>query len=247
MDYELISEEEYEGLPAEDDKCFVAFETICRRNMTRMIDQNTSGEFDSAVREQYMYAVSKVAEACQIPNVRFDPTEGGNFQQVFAQFCLAVQGEVTRIRILSRGERHPYSVLLTGSTRTKIEHYIGRLRDFVGKSDLDEGTKRRLNDKLDQLTAELSGHRISFAKTMALLAAVMATLGSTVTIAADGPNAVANIMRLIGEDKASEDAASQRLTPPPKALPSPAIKTQPHKEKLVHRAAAAELDDDIPF
>ena len=91
MSYELISEDEYASLPEEDDKCFVAFENICRRNMTRMIDENTSSHFDSSVREQYMVHVSKVAEACHILHVAYDPTEGGDFNIVFAQFCLAVQ------------------------------------------------------------------------------------------------------------------------------------------------------------
>jgi hypothetical protein len=34
MSYELISEEEYANLPDEDDRCFVKFESICRRNAT---------------------------------------------------------------------------------------------------------------------------------------------------------------------------------------------------------------------
>jgi hypothetical protein len=38
MEYELISDEEYASLPDDNDSCFVEFEKICRRNMTRMID-----------------------------------------------------------------------------------------------------------------------------------------------------------------------------------------------------------------
>ena len=75
MSYELISEEEYANLPDDDDRCFVEFENICRRNMTRMVDENTSGDFDRAVREQYMAAVAAVARECSIPNVEYDPNE----------------------------------------------------------------------------------------------------------------------------------------------------------------------------
>ena len=52
-DFELISAEEYDSLPAEDDKqCFVEFEAICRRNMTRTISEDTSSNFDRLVQAQ---------------------------------------------------------------------------------------------------------------------------------------------------------------------------------------------------
>ena len=245
MSYELISDEEYASLPDEDDRCFVEFESICRRNMTRMIGEDTSNELDRVVREQYMAAVSAVAEACQIPNVAYDPDGPNNFNEAFGRFSLAVQGEVARIPI-PRGMRRPYSVLLTGSTRTKIEHYISRIRDTVAGSDLDPDRKKRLQGRLDQLAAELGSPRLSFAKTMGLLAAVLAGIGSSVTIAADGQSAVAHIIQLIGHDKETEDAAAQRLTPPPKALPAPPVKA-PAARQQPRWDAAAEIDDEIPF
>jgi len=36
MDHELISNEAYRQPPEDDAECFVVFEAICRRNMTRM-------------------------------------------------------------------------------------------------------------------------------------------------------------------------------------------------------------------
>ena len=213
--------------------------------MTRMIDENTSGEFDQAVRQQYMSAVAAVAQECRIANVDY-PTDTNNFFEAFGQFSLAVQGEVARIRIRSRGMRHPYSVLLTGSTRTKIEHYISRIRDTVERSDLDSTRKERLQNRLDQLAAELSSQRLSFAKTMGILASVLTMTASSVTIAADGQSAVAHIVQLIGHDKESENSAAQRLAPPPKALPAPAAKTLPARHWPV-RTATVELDDEIPF
>lgn len=194
MSYELISEQEYANLPDEDDQCFVQFESICQRNMMRMIDENTSNDFDQAVRQQYMAAVAAVASECNIPNIEFELNNCGNIYEIFGQFSLAVQGEVARIRIRSRGMRHPYSVLLTSSTRTKIEHYVSRIRDTIERSDLDADRKERLRKRLDQLGAELGATRLSFAKTMGVLAAVLATVGSSVTIAAEGQNAVAHIM-----------------------------------------------------
>jgi hypothetical protein len=48
MDFELISAEECDSLPAEDDEqCFVEFEAICRRNMTRMMGSRHRTDPDS--------------------------------------------------------------------------------------------------------------------------------------------------------------------------------------------------------
>ena len=156
MSYELISEEEYDALPFDDpDRCFVEIESIVRRNMTRMIDQNSSGDFEQAVREQYMAIVSAVAAECNIPNIHFDVSSRDNFWPESNAFSLAVQGEVARIRIRVLGRQRPYSVLLTTNTRTTIEHYISRIRETVQGSELDPSRKKRIDEKLDQLAAEL--------------------------------------------------------------------------------------------
>lgn len=245
MEFELISDEEFDNLPADNERCFIEFEAINRRNMNRMINNDTNSDFDTTIRQQYMTAVAAVAQECGIPNIFFDPDANENTYQQFGRFSLSVQSEIARLRIRQRGERHPYSVLLTGSTRTKIEHYISRIRDVVAKSDMDPYQKRDLSKKLDELVSELSGPRLSFAKSMAILAAVMATMGSVVTISADGPSAVAHIMRLIGEDKTTEETAARRLAPPPKALPAPPKNGSFGQSPPL--SLSNELDDDIPF
>jgi hypothetical protein len=263
MDYELISEEEYEALPYDEpERCFVEFERTVRGNMTRLIDQNSSNDFDQAVRQQYMAMVEKVAAECGIPNIHYDAESEENFWPQFNRFSLAVQGEVARVRIRVLGRHKPYSVLLTANTRTTIEHYIGRIRDAAEKSDLDTGLKKRIGQRLDQLAAELKAPRLGFAKSMAILVGVVSVMGNSVTIAAEGHNAVAQIMRLIGQDKETEDAAAKRLAPPPKALPAPPAKSAaPEKTSPVMKTAvagrgggpnwdaprASELDDEIPF
>jgi hypothetical protein len=246
MDYDLISEDEYASLPDEDDRCFVEFEKICRRNMIRMLDQESSGDFNQAVRQQYMAAVSAVAQECNIPNIHYEPETGSRFWEQFDLFSLAVQGEVARIRIRLRGQRHPYSVSLTGSTRTIIEHYISRIRDLVSKSDMDVDRKRRIEDKLDELLSELTKQRMSFAKTLAILLTLTTSLAAVTTIAADGQSAIAHIMQLIGQDKETEDEAAKRLAPPPKALPAPQNNPASRRASVRH-SATRDLDDEIPF
>src|SRR5260370_35530241 len=205
LDFELISAEECDDLSEDDEQCFVEFEAICRRNMTRMINDQTSNNFDRSAQAQYMAAVSSVAVECGLTDLaRSIPAENDNsFYDDFSQFCLAVQGEVARIRIRVRRSRTSVWVQLTDNTRTKIEHYISRLRETISKSNLPDHRKKSLRDKLDELTEELGKRRLNLGKTMVVLAVVMAGLqgvANMTTIAAEGEAAVSSIMKLIGVD-----------------------------------------------
>src|ERR1044071_7266864 len=112
MDFELISAEEFDDLPEDDEQCFVEFEAICRRNMTRMINDERSNSLDRSVQAQYMASVSAVAAECGIASLaRQIPAENDNeFYNIFGQFCVDVQGEVARIRIRGRRSRNSASV-----------------------------------------------------------------------------------------------------------------------------------------
>ncbi len=122
MNYEMISEEEYDALPFDDpDRCFVEFENIVRRNMTKMIDQNSSNDLDQAVRQQYMAMVAAVAAECNIPNIRFDADFRDNFWPGFPAFFSLFRRGCAYPHSCPRRQR-PYSVLLTTNTRTTIEH-----------------------------------------------------------------------------------------------------------------------------
>jgi hypothetical protein len=187
---------------------------------------------------------------------RFPPELGvpsdNAFYDEYSQFCLAVQGEVARIRIRGRRSRNSVSVQLTDNTRTKIEHYISRLWETINKSNLPDHRKKALRDKLDELSEELGKRRLNLGKTMVVLAVVMAGLqglANMTTIAAEGESAVASIMKLIGVDKETEETAVSRLAPPPKALPAPPSHARP-RLAVPSRAplrAVNDLDDDIPF
>jgi hypothetical protein len=247
MNYELISDAEYDALPDDDEQCFVQYEAICRASMNRMIDENSNSGFDEAVRSQYMHCVSAVAEACGINGLSVPQYPSSQFYDAFNRFSLTAQGEVARIRVKGRGFRHPYSVQLTQNTRTKIEHHVGRIREVVRLSDLSDVKKSALSAKLDDFVSELDNTRFGFGKAMAVLSFVLVGLASATTIAAEGPAAVNNIMKLISIDKESEDLAKRRLAPPPKTLPAP-------RKRIAARAAPSwdaprggDLDDEIPF
>jgi hypothetical protein len=197
------------------------------------------------INAQYMAAVSAVAEECGIPNLSVDQFNIGNIFEEYNHFLLSVQREVAKIRVRERRNRQ-LSVQLSEKNRAIIRIQVDRLRTAIDESDLPSEEKQRLYDQLRNFEDELNHRRLNFSKAMLVLSVVLAGItgvGGMITIAADGPNAVANIIRLIGVDKESEDAAALRLAAPPKALPAPSPPAPaPRQSSLTD-----ELDDDIPF
>lgn len=247
MRYELISESEYADLPEDSEQCFVQFEAICRRNMMRIIDASKSDYTGPEIRAQYMASVAAVAQECGITSVNVPSYDEEHAYEAFRSFYDFVQGEIARIRIRSRGTRHTWSVQLTPTTKTKIEHYIGRLRALVDSSDLSDEKKDALHARLSEFLAELTNHRFRFSMAMALLSQILVGVAAATTTAAEGPTAVTNIMKLIAHDKDSEDAARLRLAPPQKALPSPVTEVSTGSSTPTWDMPRGDLDDEIPF
>ena len=69
MNYELVSAADYENLPIDPQACFAALDDICQRNMNCMINENSSNDFDTAVRMQYMATMAGYARECAIAEV----------------------------------------------------------------------------------------------------------------------------------------------------------------------------------
>ena len=248
MNYELISAEEYAGLPSEPEECFIEFEAICHRNMTRMIDESSNSNFQSFIQSRYMSMVASVAEECNIPVMEI--AQRGDMSDRFEDFSMSVQGQVAKIRVRNRSRVQASSVQLAQNTKSKIKHHISIIRNTIDNSDLPFDRKEILISKLDELVLELENRRVSFGKVMIVLGKVLMYTAGVATIGAEGPTAVTNIMKLIAKDKDSEDAALQRLAPLPKALPAPPVVTassQSRGSPPWEPSKGGDLDDEIPF
>jgi hypothetical protein len=244
VNHDLISAEEFDNLPDDPEQCFVEFEATCRRNMNKMCEGEQDREYCLLVEKQYMFAVYAVAQECGVASLPEPDIRSNNHYESFNQFLLNAQSEVARIRVRGRRSLNSLSVQLRENTRTKIQHYVLRLREIIDKSTLPNHRKTVLHGKLNELMAELEKRRLNFGKTMLMLSVVLSGLGAAsnaTTIAAEGQAAVGHILGLIGTDKESEQAAVSRLAPPQKALPAPEKKPMPRSMKT------DLLDDDIPF
>lgn len=246
---ELVSPEDYAYLPSDLVGRFVAFEEICRRNLNQAITNETPAHFDQMIRLEYMTLISAAAEECGVEGFDF-PWHLDQPQEAFQTFLLKAAGVATRFRLRGAGKLDTHSVRLASKTRGRIEQQIAKLRDIIINSELPEGQRKGLLNKLNELSVELSQPRVQYGKVMAVLAVVCATLGGTTSFLAEAPSAVATITSLLGADKIAEDAETERLGPPPtpkalppkpRALPAPDFGLPPQQK------GRRELDDEIPF
>ena len=169
MEYELISEAEYELLPDNPEEKFVALEAICRRNMNSMMSDGTSGHFDNLVRLQYMATVAAAAEELGVGEFYF-PSYNNDFDYAaFADFSLKACALATRLSLRRSGRNRSASVRLASKTRGRIEQQIQTLRVIISQAEMPGDQRAALLRKLDELSVELSQARVSFGKVMAIL------------------------------------------------------------------------------
>ncbi|ATU90630.1 hypothetical protein [Phyllobacterium zundukense] len=244
MEFDLMTEEDYHNLPEEPELKFVIIEATCRRNMNSVISHETPASFDALIRSQYMTLVATAATELGIQGVEYpshlsDPSEGLN------RFMLDASAASTRIR-LRRTPNQAGSVRLSARTRGRIELQMRKLRDVIENADMPDARRRSLIDKLNALAAEINEPRVSFAKTMAIIAFISVGITTGASFLADAPEAITTIASLIGQDKEAEDAENARLGAPPvpKALPAPA---PPSTKKDGAFSRPLQDDDEIPF
>jgi hypothetical protein len=242
--YELVPEELFERLPQDPHDKFVMIVREAQANLARLLDETNSSDFVEELRSQFISTISSVAEALGIVGLPELAADLADYRQ-YQTFQVHLAGVVAKVRLQGQLVARPHSVELGRINRARIQQEIDHLRAIIESSELPENKKAALRDKLIELEEELGKQRLSFARTMAIAAAIMGALGGGATALANAPKAAETVTRIIayiGEDKEKEEEERLRLAPPPKALPNYAPSPPPTSSW-----ASADLDDDIPF
>ncbi len=237
MQYELMTEQDYDELPEDPALKFVALEAICRRRLNEAISQDTPQQFDQLIQMQYMSVVSAAAAELGVEGPSY-PSHLDEPHAAFNDFMLEAAAIVTRIRLRTTSSKAG-SVRLSERSKGKIELQLRRLEQLIREAEMSDAKRRALLNRIAEFREELSRNRLNFGKTMAILAAVSVVITSGTSFLADAPEAIATITSIIGADKEAEETEAKRLGAPPvpKALPAP--------EKGKSQFVVA--DDDIPF
>ncbi|MBM6576324.1 hypothetical protein KCP91_08060 [Microvirga sp. SRT01] len=239
--YDLLPDEAFDNAPEEDSDKFVFLARAAQKNLQRMLDDSQAGYFADDVKAHFIATVLSLADTLDIrgmPGVSAPYNESD-----YSKVQVALSGMLVKARLRNNLLAKPHSVQLGTVTREKIRLEVEQLRVYIEEASLSDAKKQALNDKLDELLAELEHRRLSFARTMAIAASIMGVVGGSAGAIAAAPKipaGVSFIVSLIGLDKAQEDEEQLRLAPPPKALFGPSTKVPSNR-------FADDLDDDVPF
>ena len=247
MDYELIPDSIYDDLPDDPHDKFVVLAKTAHANVSRLVNDDSSGHFVEEVRLQFVETVRAIAEALGIPGLPA-PSEMSNLNsyEEYRLFSTRLAGLLAKSRLQSSNVARPYSVQLGKVNKAKIRQEAEQLRIFIENSDLEVKRKEAVLSHLDRLLKELEKKRLSFAKVATIAAAIATTINqsaSAVTTFPEVREVIGTILSKIGEDKEKEDAERERLAPPPAKLPPPESETKWASAKT----NSYDDVDDIPF
>lgn len=244
--YDLIPAEAYENLPPEPNDQFVTLVTIAQANLGRLLDSSDSGDYVTELRSQYISTVASIAETLGVTGLpSITEVNLADYGQ-YRKFQVFLSGVMAKVRLRGNLVARPFSVELGRVSKARIQQQIDYLRISIENSDLTEAKKKALQQKLGEFEEELAKQRLGFARTLAITASLMAISGGATTTVTNLPelyDMVTTVVRLIGDDKESEELERLRLAPPTKALPNfskVADATRP-------AAFDDDLNEDVPF
>lgn len=220
--YILVSDEDYDALPQENDLKWVASEEVARSNQLKWESTFREDSSYEALRLQYMAVVSAAAVELGIDDVYFS----GSIRDVddsYYAFVRDVQMAATRIRLRHSGMRNPETVKISEDGRNIIRAQTRKLISIIEGSQISDRDKRRYVEHAENIISEMDRPRVSLAKATKLVGSIAFGVAVGTSAIADAPAAISTIMGVLGVEKQAEQ---EQLSLPSYneallALPSP--------------------------
>lgn len=253
MKHGLIDQADIDALSADPEVAFVQFEAICRQSLEEILASLGQNDDWTAPQLRYMARVASAARSYGITGWdELTVPDPHHFEYLqFRAFEHDVTQLVTGLQIRKAQERKVDGVKLPASRAADIAKYVEVLRRRIEVSDFDEKKKAVLYKKLEALRAELTGsRRADLSKTMVIIASIVTTLNQTEAALIKLPDAIAAVMKVIGQVKDDEEAekahqAALAAAAKPKAIEDKRLKMQSRSSD--EGTFATSIDDDIPF
>jgi hypothetical protein len=245
----MVDDEEYIELPEEDEQAFLQLEKKFRNEMNEELrifeerEQNGYTAYLSYINRTVAAAKTihiELLQDLEIPSRRVDILDA------YQEFNTFVEHHIVQIQILHGRRVRGYSVQLDASTKSKIRHYLEKIREIIFRLEVPLPKKEALTAKITALSDEVDRDRTRFDAYAGLALEMAATGGEVAQRLNPARKFLDSIAGLLGYAKQAEDARPslpapherKRLTPPRKERLS-APPEQPRQPDL--------LDDDIPF
>jgi len=244
----MADNEEYTDLPEEDEQAFIKLERKFRAELHQ--ESRLANESEQNDYSPYLSYINRTVAAAKTLHLGilhdFEiPSHRANLWDAYQEFNTIVEHYMVQIQIVHGRRVRGYSVQLDPSTKSKIRHYLDKIREIVDRLEVPLPKKEALTAKITALTDEVDRDRTRLDAYAGLAVEMAATGGEVAQRLNPARKFLDSIAGLLGYAKQAEDARPslpapherKRLTPPRKErLPAPEPTRQPDL-----------LDDDIPF
>ncbi len=243
-----MADEAYTDLPEEDEQAFMQLEKKFRAEMNEELNEAEQRQVNNDTA--YLSYINRTVAAAKTLHLGilqdFEiPSHRVNLWDAYQEFNTIVEHYMVQIQIAHGRRVRGYSVRLDPSTKSKIRHYLEKIREIVDRLEVPLPKKEALSARITALSDEVDRDRTRFDAYAGLALEMAATVGEVAQRLNPVRKFLDSIAGLLGYAKQAEDARPslpapherKRLTPPRKErLPAPEPPRQPDL-----------LDDDIPF
>jgi hypothetical protein len=239
-------DDEYLDLAEDPDVAFRQLEKKFRAEMDGHLERSQAHNFETFALSYInrTVAAAKTLEIEPLKDWEVPPPQRQNLWEEYEEFRMAVEHYLVQTKILHSRRVRGYSVQLDAATKSKIRHYLEKIKEIVDRLEVPLPKKEALTAKITALSDQVDRDRTRF-DAYAGLALEMATTGGEVARKLNPARKFLDtIAALLGYAKQAEDARP--------SLPAPHERkrlTPPRKERLLPPSSRQPdlLDDDIPF
>ncbi|WP_321339310.1 hypothetical protein [Breoghania sp.] len=235
----------YDELSDDNHVAFLQLEAEFRRAM-EIADERPNSNW-SHLSADYMNKTLAAASALGIDAISDFTVSTRDFdehRENFDDFLRAVDNVIVQMRISRSRNRNAMSAGLTEAQKTKIHHFIEKIRSEVESSSAPAAKKERIFDIIAALAKEISKARTGFERFTDLARSLAGLSGD---IEREGARPwwpwFEKIMGVLNDAKVAEPQLPRppeirKIEPPHKKLPKP---------EGYGQSGNADLDDEIPF
>ncbi|WP_157815011.1 hypothetical protein [Sagittula sp. P11] len=234
----------YEEISEDNHVAFLQLEREFRQQLhNAQEDQKSNWAYETADYMNKTLAAATALEIDALSGFSVNTRDTDEHSENFDEFLRAVDNVIVQMRIANSRNRSAMSVGLTEAQKTKIHHFIEKIRGEVESSTAPDAKKEKLYDILAKLAQEVSKARTRFER-FADLARSLAGLSADVEREGARPwwPWFEKIMGLLDDAKEAEPKLpkppeTKKIEPPRKELPKPDG----------GYGSGRDLDDEIPF
>jgi hypothetical protein len=176
----LSDDDEYLDLAEDPDVAFRKLEKKFREELEEHLE-NSQGHHSDTLTLSYINRTIAAAKTLEIEPLKDweVPSHRNNVWDEYQEFSTVVEHYLVQVQILHSRPVRGYSVRLDATTKSKIRHYLDRVREIVDRLEVPLPNKEALTAKITALSDEVDRDRTRF-DAYAGLALEMAATGREV-------------------------------------------------------------------